>query len=57
MVEKIKIINDFEKNYWKIDDDIKRKLLNLSIQGIVQKILEWQMWSINGAGLEIGGEQ
>lgn len=52
---KEKIIRDFEDRFWKIDDNLKVTLLELKIEDLISKIIEWQEWYFNKSYIQIGG--
>lgn len=56
MSDKERVIADFESNYWEIDVVIKERLLSLSFEDILMKLVEWQNWSDIQGKLVIGGQ-
>lgn len=48
MDEKEELIADFEAVAWKIDEELKKRLLQLSINQLACKLVDWHNW------LEVG---
>lgn len=50
MEEKERLITGFEECYWKIDSKVRQMLLDLPLDSLIIKLVEWQNWA------EVGGK-
>lgn len=48
--EKEQLITGFEECYWKIDSKVRQMLLDLPLDSLIIKLVEWQNWA------EVGGK-
>ncbi|MGT2961120.1 hypothetical protein [Streptococcus caballi] len=43
--EKEQLITGFEECYWKIDSRVRQMLLDLPLDSLIIKLVEWQNWA------------